>query len=103
MEEKYVLKEVHEEFTKRVEDENTRQNHRIANLEKAIEQVQNITSAIERLATNMEHMAKEQKEQGDRLKALESQDGEMWRKVVSYTVTAIISIILGFLASRLGL
>lgn len=103
MENEYVLKEVHEQFIKRVEDENVRQNHRISNLEKAIEQVQNITSSIERLATNMEHMAYEQKEQGERLKVLESHDGDMWRKVVSHTITAVISIVLGFLASRLGL
>lgn len=101
--ENYVLKEVHEEFVKRVEDENNRQNHRISNLEKAMEQVQNITSAIERLATNMEHMAVEQKDQGDRLKTLESRDGDMWRKIVSYTITAIISIVIGFVASRLGM
>jgi len=101
--ENYVLKEAYEEHMKRVDDENARQNHRISNLEKAIEQVQNITSAIERLATNMEHMAEEQKDQGNRLKALESKDGEMWRKITSYTLTAIISIILGFVASRLGL
>ena len=101
--ENYVLKEAYEEHMKRVDDENARQNHRISNLEKAKEQVQNITSAIERLATNMEHMAEEQKDQGNRLKALESKDGEMWRKITSYTLTAIISIILGFVASRLGL
>ena len=86
----FMLKSVHDEFAKRVEEENVRQNHRISSLEKAIEQVQNITSAIERLATNMEHMAYEQKEQGERLKVLESKDGEMWRKVASHTITAVL-------------
>lgn len=101
--EDYLLKSVHDEFAKRVEDENTRQNHRISELEDHIKEISQMTSAVERLATNMEHMAKEQKDQGERLKELESRDGKMWRSVVSYIVTAIISIILGFLASRLGL
>lgn len=101
--EAYVLKEVHEEFAKRVEDENTRQNHRITLLENNMAQLTQITSAVERLATNMEHMAKEQQDQGERLKTLEGRDGDMWRKVVSYVITAILSIALGYLASRLGL
>lgn len=101
--EEYILKAVHEEFAKRVDEENTRQNHRITLLENNMAQLTQITSAVERLATNMEHMAKEQQDQGERLKTLEGRDGDMWRKVVSYVITAILSIALGYLASRLGL
>lgn len=101
--EEYILKEVHEEFAKRVDEENTRQNHRITILENSMSQLTQITSAVERLATNMEHMVKEQQDQGERLKVLEGRDGDMWRKVVSYLITAILSIIVGYLASKLGL
>lgn len=103
MENEYVLKEVFEEHTKRVEDENTRQNHRISILENSISQIVQIASAVERLATNMEHMAKEQQMQGERLKTLEERDGEMWRKVVSYVITGFLSAVIGFLASKLGM
>ena len=99
----FVLKEVFEETLKRMEDENTRQNHRIQTLEDSIGQILNLTSSVERLATNMEHMVKEQQEQGERLKILEARDGDMWRKVVSYSITAVLSIVIGYLASRLGL
>lgn len=101
--ENFVLKEVFEETLKRMEDENTRQNHRIQTLEDSIGQILNLTSSVERLATNMEHMVKEQQEQGERLKVLEARDGDMWRKVVSYSITAVLSIVIGYLASRLGL
>ena len=101
--EEFVLKAVHEEFAKRVEEENNRQNHRIQKLELALEQISAITTSVERLATNMEHMVLEQKDQGERLKALEGRDGDMWRKVVSYSITAILSIVIGYLASKLGL
>lgn len=102
-ENQFMLKSVHEEFAKRVEEEHDRQNHRLSALENTITQIANITSCIERLATNMEHMAREQQDQGERLKVLESRDGDMWRKIVSYSITAILSIALGFLASRLGM
>ena len=103
MSDEFMLKSVHEEFAKRVEEENNRQNHRLTKLELAIEQISSITTSVERLATNMEHMVLEQKDQGERLKALEGKDGDMWRKVVSYSVTAILSIILGYIASQIGL
>lgn len=101
--ENFVLKEVFEETLKRMEDENARQNHRIQTLEDSIGQILNLTSSVERLATNMEHMVKEQQDQGERLKVLEGRDGDMWRKVVSYLITAILSIGIGYLASKLGL
>lgn len=110
MDNEYLLKSVHEEFSKRVEEENNRQNHRISKLEMAIEQITTIATSVERLATNMEHMVKEQARQGEnlqdqseRIRKLEDKDGEMWRKLVSYSLTAILSIILGYVASRLGL
>lgn len=110
MDNEYLLKSVHEEFSKRVEEENNRQNHRISKLEMAIEQMTTIATSVERLATNMEHMVKEQARQGEnlqdqseRIRKLEDKDGEMWRKLVSYSLTAILSIILGYVASRLGL
>lgn len=103
MEEKdFLLKSVHEEFAKRIEEENSRQNHRLSHIEDSVKQIVQITSAVDRLATNMEHMVIEQREQSTRLKALENKDGEMWQKVVSHSITAIISIILGFVASKIG-
>ena len=108
--ENFVLKEVFEETLKRMEDENTRQNHRIQTLEDSIGQILNLTSSVERLATNMEHMVREQARQGEnlnnqseRISKLESRDGEMWRKVVSHIVISVISIIIGYIACRLGL
>lgn len=93
----------HEEFVKRMEQENERQNHRITNLEAEIKEIAAMATSIDRLATNMENMAKEQERQGTRLEVLESRDGEMWRKVVSYIVTAVAGIVIGFIAKQIGM
>ena len=98
----YMLKSVHEEFAKRMEEEDVRQNHRITKLELAVEQISSIATSVERLATNMEHMVLEQRNQGERLTALESRDGEKWRTVASYVITAIISSVIGYFINRLG-
>ena len=74
----------HEEFGRRIEERDKRQDKRIELLEESTKRLEALSISIEKLATNMEHMLKEQIQQGERLEALESRDGEMWRKLVSY-------------------
>lgn len=103
MENDYVTKEVHEEFAKRMEEANHRQNERIKLLEENVRQIGSLTTSVEKLASNMESMVKEQEKQGTRLEALESRDGEMWRKVVGYVITAVIGIAIGFIFTQIGM
>ena len=99
----FLLKSVHEEFAKRVEEENHRQNKRIEVIEDHVCEITKIATNVEKLAINMEHMVGELKDQGVRIKTLEDRDGEMWRKVVAYFLTSIISAIVGYFASKLGI
>ena len=108
MEESYVSHREHEEFrrsmeaeNKRLEDENNRQNHRLESLEKTVEQVAAISTSVEKLALNMQHMLDEQISQGKRLATLESRDGEMWRKVVGYVITTITGIVVCYIFTQL--
>lgn len=98
-----ITRAEHEEFRKRIEDENSRQNKRIELLENNMTRLEALNLSIEKLALNMENMLKEQVQQGKRLEILESRDGEMWRKVVSYAVTAVIGIVIGFICKQMGL
>lgn len=100
----------HEEFAKRMvaenqrlDDENRRQNKRLDILEENAKAQTALAVSVERLATNMENMLKEQKEQGKRLETLESRDGEMWRKVVAYIATVIVGIVIGFIFRQAGM
>ena len=100
----------HEEFAKRMvaenqrlDDENRRQNKRLDILEGNAKAQTALAVSVERLATNMENMLKEQKEQGKRLETLESRDGEMWRKVVGHVVTFAVGAVLAFLFAQIGL
>ena len=99
----YIGRKEHEEFAKRMEDEHHRLSKRIAEATTEIKEIGKIANAVNTLAVNMEMMLKEQQEQGARLSQLESRDGEMWRKVVGYAVTAIIGIVIGFIAKQIGM
>lgn len=92
----------YEEFRLRIEEQNKRQDARIGDLEQDVKSLKALNTSIEKLALNMENMVKEQKRQGERLDSLESRDGEMWRKVAGYIVTAIVGIIVGFIFQQLG-
>lgn len=91
----FVTKEVHEEFTKRIEGENKMQDQRITALESAVKNIVQISINVERLATNVETMTKAIEKQGLRLAALEEKPGKRWELVV----TGIISAVVGFVAS----
>ena len=93
----------HKEFAWRMEDEHKRQNHRIEKLEKEIEQNNKLLVSVERLAVSMENMQKELKDQGERLEVLEARDGEMWRKVIGYIITAVSGVVIGFMFKQIGM
>lgn len=92
-----------EEYKNRIEQEDHRQNGRIKELEESTKQINALTVSIEKLAQSVESMVREQEAQGKRLVSLESQDGEMWRKVVGYVATAIIGIVVGFIFTQVGM
>ena len=93
----------HEEFRRRLEEENRRQDKRIELLEDNIRELNSLTASVGKLATSIESMVKEQEAQGKRLVSLESKDGEMWRKVVGYVITTIIGIAVGFMFTQIGM
>lgn len=98
-----ITRAEHEEFRKRLEEQNQRQDKRISLLEESVREMEALTTSVERLAVSMESMVKEQEKQGKRLEVLEGRDGEMWRKVVGYIATAVIGIILGFVFTQIGM
>lgn len=98
-----ITRAEHEEFCRRIDEENRRQNRRIELLEENAQRIGALTASVERLATSMENMLKEQERQGKRLETLENRDGEMWRKVVGYAATFVVGAVLAFLLGQAGL
>lgn len=99
----YIERREHEEFAQRMEAEHRRQNHRIETLEQTTKQINNLVLSVEKLAMNMQNMLNEQKQQGQRLSELEARDGEMWRKVSGYMITAAVGLVIGYLFQQIGM
>ena len=98
-----ISREEHEEFRRRMEEEDKRQNRRIEILENSVHQIGEIAASVEKMAVSLQSMVKEQEQQGKRLEALESRDGEMWRKAVGYVVTTLIGAAVGFFLKQVGI
>ena len=93
----YIGRYEHDEFVKRMEEEHTRQNKRIATVEEALKQQNKIALSVEKMAINMELMLKEQKKQGEELEELKNAPIKKWNTVI----TAILSAIGGALGTGL--
>lgn len=98
-----ITRAEHEEFRRRMEEEHNRQNKRIELLEERTGQFTDIAISVKELALSVKQMAETQKSQGEKLEKLEERDGEMWRKVVGYIVTAIVGIVIGFVFKQIGM
>ena len=98
-----ISREEHEEFRRRIEAEDNRQNRRIELLERSVEQSTSLASAVQKLADNMEAMLKEQERQGERLEKLEGRDGDMWRVIVKYAITTVLGILIGYIFVQIGM
>lgn len=101
--ENQITREEHEEFRRRLEEENKRQDARIKTLEETVRQIGALATSVEKLAVSMQSMLKEQEKQGKRLKVLESRDGEKWREVMGYIATAVAGVVLGYLFKQIGM
>lgn len=87
----------HEEFKLRMEEENERQNKRIALLEKSVSQINELTISVKEMAVNMGNMLKELEKQGKRLEALEKEPAETHRQVKTTVITTVIGTVVGAL------
>ena len=101
--EEYIGRKEHDEFVHRMEDEHRRINHLVAELEETVRQIGALTASVQKLALSVESMAKSQTRQEKRLEELEGLDGEMWRNVSGYVITAVVGIVLGYIFTQIGM
>lgn len=103
MDDDNITRAEHEEFRKRIDRENERQNKRLDIIEDDVRQLNQLTASIKELALSVQNMCKEQERQSARLGTLEKRDGEMWRKVVGYVLTTVIGAVLCYVLTNLGI
>jgi transcription elongation factor Elf1 len=84
-----------------VEIENLKE--RVDAISKVVDEVHKLSLSVERLAVSIEHTISKQDVHEKRLNAIEKHDGDMWKSVVKYTITAVVGILVGFLFKQIGI
>ena len=98
--ENVVLRAEYEEYRRRIEDEDARQNKRIAGLEEREKANQELVLNVQRLALSVEQMCKELTLQGQRLAKLEAEPGDRWRDVTKQIITLIVAAVTSFVIGK---
>lgn len=91
----YISRQEHEEFARRIDAEDGRQNRRISLLEETTRQMNDLTVSVKEMAVNMANMLEELKKQGERVDKLESEPAEAHKQIKMAVITALISAVVG--------
>ncbi|MBQ7562775.1 MAG: hypothetical protein IJT16_02165 [Lachnospiraceae bacterium] len=108
--EEYITRGEHNAFAEKMDAENDRQNHRIAELEENMKQIQQLTISVEKMAVNMESMVRSQNDmtrslekQGERLDSIEKEPATKWKQASWIALSVLITAAVTFFLSRIGL
>ena len=100
-----VTRKEHEEFARRIEEENVRQNHRLSVLEDNVKEIHGLTVSVERMAVNMENMLSAIERQGNLIEKQNSRIDEIEKepaKDSKQIKMAIINTIIGAFAGAIA-
>lgn len=99
MSESCVTEQMLNEFAKRIDAEDKRQDERLENLERNVQTVNAIAISVEKLAINMELLTKEVSKQGIKLNDLEMKPAKRWDLVITTLIAGIVGALVGFISS----
>ena len=98
--EDFVTKAVHDEFARRMEEEDNRQNKRIEIIEAKQSQISELVVSVKVLAANVENIAKEINEQGVRLREIEGKPGKRWETLIGCIITSLVTAAIAYFLTR---
>lgn len=99
--ENYITRNEHEEFCKRLEEENRRQNHRIGELEKTSEEIHTMSKSLVVMCEKMNAMNDSMDTLKDKVEVLEHEPLDTWNKIKSAVIAAIASGVIGIIIGNL--
>lgn len=86
-----------------VEDRSKSNQHRLDQMEKRQDDLEELTSTVKVLAIREENVETDVKEIKSEVKKLTSKPGQRWEKVVETIITIVVGAIVGFILAKIGL
>ena len=86
-----------------VEDRSRSNQHRIDEMEKRQDNLDELVGTVKVLAVREENVENDVKEIKSDVKSLASKPGQRWEKVVETIITVVVGAIVGFIVAKFGL
>lgn len=93
----------HEERLSKVEERSKSNSHRLDEVEKRQDNLDELVSSVSVLATKQEHVESDVKEIKTDVKALAAKPGKRWDAIVDKIIWAVLAAIIAFCLGRIGL
>lgn len=110
METDVIGRKEYEEFTRRIEAEETRQNKRLEKLENTYEKLNEMAAALREMAVetkgqreDLQGLRSDVNKMGDRIDSIEKEPADNWKKAVWYIVIFFLGALLALAAKSIGL
>lgn len=97
----YISRQEHEEFCKRLEEEDKRQNRRIEVLEKTFDEIHAMSKSLVVMCEKMTSMSKSLDTLQEKVDVLEREPVDTWNKVKNAIIAAVVSGIIGIIIGNL--
>lgn len=91
-----------EEFKKRIDDEETRQNRRIETLEHKVDKLTETDTAIKLVQQKLDMVFEDVKKTRQEVEALKNEPADNWKRAVWIVVSVIITAIVTYFWSRVA-
>ena len=93
----------HEERLSKVEERAKSNTHRLEEVEKRQDNLDELIGTVKVLAVREENVENDVKEIKSDVKTLTSKPGKRWESLISTIVTAVVAALVGFILARIGL
>lgn len=107
MDEQYVTRHEYMERIGRSDDRMHELDRRVSRVEDLAKELNSMAISIKGILTTLENMQAEQKEQGDRLKKIEEEPADNWKKfmwtIFACAVTGVMTGVMGWILAKGGL
>lgn len=98
----YITRPEHEEFKKRMEDEESRQNRRLEVMENRVDKLIDMQASLAVMQAGIDSISGAVKRIGEEVDALKSEPANKWNKAVWIVFTVIITAAVTYFLSRMG-
>lgn len=102
MEENYITRPEHEEFKKRLEDEESRQNRRLEVIENRVDKLIDMQASLAVMQAGIDSISQEVKRIGAEVDSIKQEPADKWKKAVWIVVSVFLTAVITFFLTNLG-